>query len=115
MNGPLPPRDRGDRRPAAERPSGHRRLVPGALRLGNGITNVGKHAGRHAACKAGACTRALRQSKGLGRTDIRSQYLAFALAVQDGSYPTEVATAMRYKRMSEGRRKLNVWTRPQER
>jgi hypothetical protein len=37
------------------------------------------------------------------------------LAVQEGSYPTEVVTAMRYKRMSEGRRKLNVWTRPQER
>jgi hypothetical protein len=37
------------------------------------------------------------------------------LAVQDGDYPTEVATAMRYKRMSEGRWKLNVWTRPQER
>jgi hypothetical protein len=40
---------------------------------------------------------------------------ALVLAVQDGSYPTEVATAMRQKRMSEERRKLNVWTRPQER
>ena len=30
-------------------------------------------------------------------------------------HPAEVATAMRYKRMSEERRKLNVWTRPQER
>ena len=47
--------------------------------------------------------------------DIRSQYPARALAVQDGSYPTEVATAMRHKRMSEGRWKLNVWTGPQER
>ena len=37
------------------------------------------------------------------------------LAVQEGGYPTEVVTAMRYKRMSEGRWKLNVWTRLRER
>jgi hypothetical protein len=52
---------------------------------------------------------------GVGRAWFRSHCQAFMLAVQDGSYPTEVATAMRYKRMSEERWKLNVWTRPQER
>ena len=46
---------------------------------------------------------------------IPPQYRACALAVQDGCYPTEVATAMRQKRMPEGRWKLSVWTRPQER
>ena len=52
---------------------------------------------------------------GVGRVWFRSHCQAFMLAVQDGSYPTEAATAMRQKRMSEGRRKLNEWTRPQER
>ena len=52
---------------------------------------------------------------GVGRVWFRSHCQALKLAVQDGSYPTEVATAMTNKRMSEGRWKLNVWTRPQER
>ena len=52
---------------------------------------------------------------GVGRAWFRSHCQAFVLAVQDGRYPAEVATAMRYKRMTEERRKLNVWTRPQER
>ena len=52
---------------------------------------------------------------GVVRVWFRSHCQAFMLAVQDGSYPTEVATAMRYERMSEERPKLNVWTRPQER
>jgi hypothetical protein len=46
---------------------------------------------------------------------IRSQYPAFALAVQEGCYPTEIATALPLEGRSEGRRKLNVWTRPRER
>jgi len=76
-----------------------------------------KHAVRHAACKTGACTRALRLSnlRAWAGPNIQSHCRARVLAVQDGSYPTEVATAMRYKRMTEERRKLNVWTRPQER
>jgi len=45
----------------------------------------------------------------------QSHCRARVLAVQDGSYPAEVATAMRQKHMSEERWKLNVWTRPQER
>jgi hypothetical protein len=52
---------------------------------------------------------------GVGRVWIRSHCQALVLAVQDGSYPAEVATAMRYERMSEERWKLNVWTHPQER
>ena len=75
-----------------------------------------KHAGRHAACKTGACTRVLRLSKrAWAGLNIQSHCRARVLAVQNGSFPTEVATAMRQKRMSEGRRKLDVWTRPQER
>jgi hypothetical protein len=62
----------------------------------------------------GACTWALSEM-GVGRVWFRLHCQAFVLAVQDGGYPTEVATAMRYERMSEERRKLNVWTRPQER
>ena len=52
---------------------------------------------------------------GVVRVWFRSHCQALLLAVQDGSFPAEVATAMRYERMSEERRKLNVWTRPQER
>ena len=52
---------------------------------------------------------------GVGRAWFRSHCQALVLAVQDGSYPAEVATAMRQKRMSEGWRKLSEWTRPQER
>jgi hypothetical protein len=49
------------------------------------------HAGRHAACKTGACTRALRLPTGVGRTVyVRSHCRASALAVRDGSYPAEV-------------------------
>ena len=68
MNPSLPPRDRGHRSVASERPSGYRRLVHGAVGLAHGITTDSKHVERHAACKTGACTRALRQSRGLGRT-----------------------------------------------
>jgi hypothetical protein len=46
---------------------------------------------------------------------IRSQYPAFALAVREGCYPTEIANALPLEGRSEGRRKLNVWTRPRER
>ena len=46
---------------------------------------------------------------------IRSQYPAFALAVQEGCYPTEIATALPLEGRSEERPKLNVWTRPRER
>ena len=44
---------------------------------------------------------------GVGWVWFRSHCQALLLAVQDGSYPTEVATAMRQKRMSEERRKLD--------
>ena len=37
------------------------------------------------------------------------------LTVQEGCYPTEIATALPPEGRSEERRKLNVWTRPRER
>src|SRR5947207_12107729 len=67
-NCPLPARDRGNRNTAAEWPSRRPRLVLGAYGLAEGAETDSKHAGRHAACKTGACTRALRLSTGLDRT-----------------------------------------------
>ena len=66
--GKIPPRDRGNRRTDSKRPSRPPGPVHGAVGLVQRITNDSKHAARHAACKTGACTRALRQSRGLGRT-----------------------------------------------
>jgi hypothetical protein len=70
--------------------------------IGSDAIRDSKHAGRYAACKTGACTRALRLSTGVGWTYIQSHCRARVLAVQDGSYPTEVATAMRYERNVRG-------------
>jgi arginine/ornithine N-succinyltransferase beta subunit len=78
-------------------------------------TDVWKNACREACRLQNGSLYVSAERNGRGPGEFRSHCRAIMLAVQDGSYPAEVATAMRQKRMSEGRWKLNVWTRLRER